>query len=50
MTLRVLATLSDGIINEVKSEGRVENLEKNHSHKKYARISWYRACEMGNSW
>ena len=24
-----LATLSDGIINEVKSEGRVENLEKN---------------------
>ena len=23
-----LATLSDGIINEVKSEGRVENLEK----------------------
>ena len=24
-----LATLSEGIINEVKSEGRVENLEKN---------------------
>ena len=24
-----LATLSDGIINEVKSEGRVESLEKN---------------------
>ena len=24
-----LATLSDGLINEVKSEGRVENLEKN---------------------
>ena len=24
-----LATLSDGVINEVKSEGRVENLEKN---------------------
>ena len=24
-----IATLSDGFINEVKSEGRVENLEKN---------------------
>jgi len=24
-----IATLSDGIINEVKSEGRVDNLEKN---------------------
>ena len=29
MTLLALATLSDGLINEVKSEGRVENLEKN---------------------
>jgi len=25
-----IATLSDGFINEVKSEGRVENLEKNY--------------------
>ena len=24
-----IATLSDGVINEVKSEGRVDNLEKN---------------------
>ena len=28
-----IATLSDGIINEVKSEGRVENLEKNSAIK-----------------
>ena len=24
-----IATLSDGLINEIKSEGRVDNLEKN---------------------
>ena len=29
-----IATLSDGIINEVKSEGRVDNLEKHHAIKK----------------
>ena len=29
MTQQGIATLSNGIINEVKSEGRVDNLEKN---------------------
>ena len=29
MTLQVLRLLSKGLINEIKSEGRVDNLEKN---------------------
>ena len=30
-----IATLDDGFINEVKCEGRVDNLEKNLSKKNY---------------
>ena len=33
-----IATLSEGIINEVKSEGRVENLEKNFDLKNFQEI------------
>ena len=45
-----IATLSNGLINEVKSEGRVDNLEKNLANKKYVRPSWNRTCKMGNAW
>ena len=33
-----IATLSDGFINEVKSEGRVDKLEKNPAIKKMIRL------------
>ena len=39
-----IATLSDGLINEIKSEGRVDNLEKKSFNKKYVRICWYWTC------
>ena len=45
-----IATLSNGILNEAKSEGRVDILEKNPCCKKYVRINWYRTCKVGNSW
>ena len=45
-----IATLSSGFINEVKSEGRVDNLEKNSLVTKYGRNNRYWTCEMGNTW
>ena len=45
-----IATLSDGEINEIKSDGRVDKLENNFDLKKLKRKHWYRACKMGNTW
>ena len=45
-----IATLSNGSINEVKSEGRVDNLEKKFFSSKYGGHYWYWSCKMGNSW
>ena len=45
-----IATISNGIFNEAKSEGRVDILEKNPNCKKYVRINWNWPCKMGNSW
>ena len=38
-----IATLSSGLINEVKSEGRVDNLKKFFSSK-FRRHYWYWTC------
>ena len=44
-------TLYNGLtINEVKSEGRVENLEKNSLVQSMERNHWYWSCSMGNTW
>ena len=39
-----IATLSSGLINEVKSEGRVDNLEKKFFSSKYGRNYWNWSC------
>ena len=39
-----IATLSSGLINEVKSEGRVDRLEKNSFSSKYGGYHWNRTC------
>ncbi len=45
-----IATLDDGFINEVKCEGRVDNLEKNLYKKKITWKCWYRSCQVGDTW
>ena len=45
-----IATLSNGILNEAKSEGRVDILEKNVAVKKNTVVNWNWTCEMGNPW
>ena len=44
-----MATLYNGLINEVKSEGRVENLEKKFLSTKHGGNYWYWSCSMGNT-
>ena len=50
MTPQELATLSNGILNEAKSEGRVDILEKNLAVKNMLRLNRYWTCKMGNTW
>ena len=45
-----IATLSDGILNEAKSEGRVDILEKNLAVKNMLGLNWHWSCKMGNTW
>ena len=39
-----IATLSSGLINEIKSEGRVDNLEKKFTCPKNGGNYWHRSC------
>ena len=50
MTQQELQHFINNEINEVKSEGRVDNLEKNFFSPKNGRHYWYWSCSMGNTW